>query len=304
MAMRKMAARWNWRSTSTWRSGSSSAMCASRAAASCSSAARGGGRSARGVIEQLVQQQRMRGDLRRQEFAQRRELDELATHLRIFIQQREVSRARADRFEHLAARAAARPTCVGGWLRGPDRRWQTSRRGSRVSSRARPGASSRRNAPPSRNSMSSAAAWSASRKPRAPSAAANCGASAPRTHASTMPLTPGMSGNAASLRANMTSWKARVTRARCSVELGGAGLPSRAKPMAKAIRARVSESVRQRMGLLVGEHLQPVLEAPQEYVGGLELLRDPRGQQLAARELRQHRQQRRGLHAAGPGRRE
>ncbi len=49
--------------------------------------------------------------------------------------------------------------------------------------------------------------------------------------------------------------------------------------------------------LVVAEHLQSILQPPQEHICGLEFLGDARGQQLAAGELRKHREQRWCLHA-------
>ena len=78
-----------------------------------------------------------------------------------------------------------------------------------------------------------------------------------------MPLTPGISVVAASLRANMTSWNARVTRARCrsssAAQVSQSAEPHRQRD-AFARQGVRGHGVR----LRVGQHLQPVLEAPQE----------------------------------------
>ncbi len=67
--------------------------------------------------------------------------------------------------------------------------------------------------------------------------------------------------------------------------------------MVAAMRSRVSASAGMRVILRIAEHLQAVLDAAQEQIGGFELLRDPRRQQLPAGQLRQHGEQRLGLHA-------
>jgi hypothetical protein len=53
------------------------------------------------LVQQLVEQQRMRRDLRGQEFAERGHFDQLATHECVLVQECEIRGARADGLEHL-----------------------------------------------------------------------------------------------------------------------------------------------------------------------------------------------------------
>jgi hypothetical protein len=58
-----------------------------------------GRQTARAVVEQLIEQQRVRGNLRSQEFAYLCQVHQPASYRRVFVQQREVRRALAGRLE-------------------------------------------------------------------------------------------------------------------------------------------------------------------------------------------------------------
>ena len=65
-------------------------------------------RSKQPLVDQLIEQQRVRGDLRGEEVAVTAQLDEPRARRRVLVQQREVGRARADRLDDPRARVAAR----------------------------------------------------------------------------------------------------------------------------------------------------------------------------------------------------